>query len=72
MRAPSFLTSALRLIAACDMKHVPTLTGVAILFGIVYYLTKETLTGSQLVVGIAAALLVYTGVMVWHIRNLLD
>jgi hypothetical protein len=53
------------------MKHVPSLLGVVILFGIVYFLTEATLTTLQLALGIAGALLVYGVTMAWHIRNLL-
>jgi hypothetical protein len=54
------------------MKHVPSLVGVSILFGIVYFLTAATLTTLQLTFGIAGALLVYGATMAWHIRNLLE
>jgi hypothetical protein len=54
------------------MKHVPSLVGIVILFGIVYFLTEATLTTFQLAVGIAGALLVYGATMAWHIRNLLE
>jgi hypothetical protein len=55
-----------------DMKHAPTLVGVIILFGIVYFLTEATLTGPQLAFGIAGAILVYSATMAWHIRNILE
>jgi hypothetical protein len=54
------------------MKHAPTLFGVIILFGIVYFLTEATLTWSQLAFGIAGVLLVYSATMAWHIRNILE
>jgi hypothetical protein len=54
-----------------DMKHIPSLIGVIVLFGIVYFLTEATLTTLQLVFGIAGAVLVYSAIMAWHIRNLL-
>jgi hypothetical protein len=54
------------------MKHLPSLVGVTILFGIVYFLTEVTLTGRQLAIGIAAAVVVYGATMTWHIRNILD
>jgi hypothetical protein len=53
------------------MKHVPSLVGVAILFGIVYFLTEATLASIQLACGVLVAVLVYSGTMAWHIRNLL-
>jgi hypothetical protein len=53
-----------------DMKHIPSLIGVIVLFGIVY-LTEATLTTLQLVFGIAGAVLVFSAIMAWHIRNLL-
>lgn len=53
------------------MKHVPSLMGVLILFGIVYFLTRATLSTSQLAGGICIALLVYAATMAWHIRNIL-
>jgi hypothetical protein len=53
------------------MKHIPSLIGVIVLFGIVYFLTEATLTTLQLVFGIAGAVLVYSAIMAWHIRNLL-
>jgi hypothetical protein len=54
------------------MKHVPTLLGVIILFGIVYFLTEATLSWLQLAFGIALAILVYSATMAWHIHNLLE
>jgi hypothetical protein len=54
-----------------DMKHIPSLIGVIVLFGIVYFLTEATLTTLHLVFGIAWAVLVYSAIMAWHIRNLL-
>ena len=54
-----------------EMKHVPSLVGVIILFGIVYFLTEATLTALQMVFGVAGAALVYSVIMAWHICNLL-
>jgi hypothetical protein len=54
------------------MKHVPTLVGVAILFGILYFLTEATLTRGQLAFGVAGAIMVYGATMAWHIRNILE
>jgi hypothetical protein len=51
------------------MKHVPSLIGVAVLFGIVYLLTEATLTTTQFVLGIIGAILVYGATITWHIRN---
>jgi hypothetical protein len=53
------------------MKHIPSLVGAAILFGIVYFLSEATLTTIQLTCGIAAAVLVYSVTMARHLRNLL-
>jgi ABC-type amino acid transport system permease subunit len=53
------------------MKNVPSLVGVVVLFAIVYFLTEAALTTTQLICGIAAAVLVYGATMAWHIRNLL-
>ena len=55
-----------------NMKHVPSLVGVVILFGIVYFLTEATLTMLQMAFGIVGAILVYSATMAWHIRNLLE
>ena len=55
-----------------NMKHVPSLVGVVILFGIVYFLTEATLTMLQMAFGIVGAILVYCVTMAWHIRNLLE
>jgi hypothetical protein len=54
------------------MKHVPSLVGVVILFGIVYFLTEATLTTFQLAIGIAGARFVYGVTMAWLMRNLLE
>jgi hypothetical protein len=51
------------------MKHVPSLVGVCILFGIVHFLAEATLTTLHLTFGIAP-LLVYGATMTWHICNL--
>jgi hypothetical protein len=51
------------------MKHVPSLVGVVVLFGIVYFLTRATLSTVQLAIGIALALVVYGATIAWHIRN---
>lgn len=54
-----------------NMKHVPSLIGVVVLFGIVFFLTRATLSTFQLTIGICIALLVYGATMAWHIRNIL-
>lgn len=54
-----------------NMRHVPSLLGVIVLFGIVFFLTRETLSTPKLVGGICIALLVYAATMAWHIRNIL-
>ena len=54
-----------------QMRHIPSLLGVVVLFGICYVLTEITLSGVQLIIGIAAAVVVYGATMVWHIRNIL-
>lgn len=53
------------------MRHVPSLLGVVVLFGIIYFLTRATLSTPQLAWGIGVAILVYAATMAWHIRNIL-
>ncbi|MET4291896.1 hypothetical protein ACVW1A_008259 [Bradyrhizobium sp. LB1.3] len=53
------------------MKHVPSLLGVVVLFCIVFFLTRVSLSTPQLAAGICIALLVYAATMAWHIRNIL-
>lgn len=53
------------------MKHVPSLIGVAVLFCICYVLTEMALSGVQLAIGIAVAMVVYGATVAWHIRNIL-
>jgi hypothetical protein len=53
------------------MKHIPSLLGVVVLFSICYVLTEIALSGVQLTIGIAAAVVVYGATMAWHIRNIL-
>ncbi|MET3971371.1 hypothetical protein ACVWXN_000074 [Bradyrhizobium sp. i1.4.4] len=53
------------------MKHVPSLLGVVVLFCIVFFLTRASLSTPQLAAGICIALLVYAATMAWHIRNIL-
>ena len=52
--------------------NIARLVGAIILFGIVYFLTEATLTGLQMVFGVAGAVLVNSVIMAWHIRNLLE
>lgn len=58
-------------IMLASMRHVPSLLGVIVLFGIVFFLTRATLTTPQLAWGIGVAILVYAATMAWHIRNIL-
>jgi hypothetical protein len=53
-------------------RHAPSIAGVIALFGIVYTLTEVSLTVPQLVLGICAAIIVYSATMVWHVRNILN
>jgi uncharacterized membrane protein YiaA len=60
---------------SAELRHmkqqIPCLVSVAILFVIVYFLTEATLSTTQIICGIAVAVLVYSATITCHIRNLL-
>lgn len=70
-RARGRLIATRLCIMLVTMRHVPSMLGVVVLFGIIYFLTRATLSTPQLALGIGIAILVYAGTMVWHIRNIL-
>jgi hypothetical protein len=50
------------------IKHIPSLIGVTILFGICYILAYVPLTGAQLFSAIAVLVLIYSATVFWYVR----
>jgi hypothetical protein len=51
------------------LSHLPSIIGVAIIFGICYVLSSWSLTGMQMFVAFAALAVVYAATVVWYIRT---
>jgi hypothetical protein len=51
------------------MKHVPSIIGAAILFGICYVMSYVTLSSVQAFTAIVAAIAIYSATVFWYIRT---
>lgn len=51
------------------MKHIPSIIGTVMIFGICYVLAYVTLSGAQMFAAIVAAVAVYAATVFWYIRT---
>ena len=53
------------------MVHVPSLIGVAVVFGLCYLLAYVTLSATQMFLAIVALVVAYAATVIWHLRTTL-
>jgi hypothetical protein len=53
------------------IKHIPSVLGTAVLFGICYILAYVPLTGAQMFIAIVVLFLVYSATVVWYLKKTL-
>ena len=53
------------------MVHIPSLIGVAVVFGLCYLLAYVALSGTQMFLAIVALVVAYAATVTWHLRTTL-
>lgn len=53
------------------LSHLPSIIGVAVIFGICYMLSSWSLTGMQMFLALTALAVAYAATVFWYIRTTL-